>query len=111
LNSPSLQLRSEILNALRRLLVGLGPSSASAHKDIYKCVRNGLGDKSMSVRSAAARVRACLSVCLSFYMSLCGLFRDAKSVKLFNDIHEGSGAELGQLMKSWLPAAFVRMLI
>ena len=37
--------------------MGLGPSSMSSHKDIYKCVRSGLGDKVMGVRSAAAKVR------------------------------------------------------
>jgi hypothetical protein len=48
--------RSEILGCFGRLLDGLGPSSTSAHKDIYKCVRNGLTDKSLAVRSAAAKV-------------------------------------------------------
>lgn len=50
------QYRCEVLNCFRRLLNGLGPSSTSAHKDIYKCVRNGLTDKSLAVRSAAAKV-------------------------------------------------------
>ena len=48
--------RLEILNTLRRLLIGLGPSSTSAHKDIYKFIKNGLGDRSMAVRSASAKV-------------------------------------------------------
>ena len=48
--------RSDIMEVLLRLLKGLGPSSSSAHKDIYKCVKSGLGDKSMSVRSASAKV-------------------------------------------------------
>ncbi len=49
--------RSDIMEVLTRLLKGLGPSSSSAHKDIYKCVKSGLGDKSMAVRSASAKVR------------------------------------------------------
>ena len=48
--------RTEIMRVLTRLLKGLGPSSSSAHKDIYKCVKSGLGDKSVSVRSASAKV-------------------------------------------------------
>ena len=48
--------RLKILNTLHCLLIGLGPSSSSAHKDIYKSVKNGLGDRSMAVRSAAAKV-------------------------------------------------------
>ena len=52
-----LQYRSEILGCFRRVLDGLGPSSTSAHKDMYKCIRNGLTDKSMAVRSAAAKVQ------------------------------------------------------
>ena len=51
-----LQYRCEILNCFRRLLEGLGPSSTSAHKDVYKCVRTGLTDKSLAVRSTAAKV-------------------------------------------------------
>ena len=49
--------RSDIMEVLTRLLKGLGPSSSSAHKDIHKCVKSGLGDKSMAVRSASAKVR------------------------------------------------------
>ena len=49
--------RLEILHTLRQLLIGLGPSSSSAHKDIYKCIKNGLSDRSMAVRSAAAKVK------------------------------------------------------
>ena len=49
--------RSDIMDVLTRLLKGLGPSSSSAHKDIYKCIKSGLGDKSMPVRSASAKVR------------------------------------------------------
>lgn len=78
----SLQLRSEILDTFRRLLIGLGPSSASAHKDIYKCVRSGLGDKSMSVRSAAARVCTHLTVCPFTYVGANGL--GDKSVTVWN---------------------------
>lgn len=48
--------RLEILHTLRQLVIGLGPSSSSAHKDIYKCIKNGLNDRSMAVRSAAAKV-------------------------------------------------------
>lgn len=48
--------RSDIMEVLFRLLKGLGPSSSSAHKDIYKCMKSGLGDKNMSVRSASAKV-------------------------------------------------------
>ena len=55
-NLLCLQYRSEILNCFRRVLNGLGLSSASAHKDMYKCVRSGLTDKSLAVRSAAAKV-------------------------------------------------------
>ena len=51
-------LRPDILSVFRRLVAGLGPSSSSAHKDIYKCVRSGLGDKNLAVRSAAAKVSA-----------------------------------------------------
>lgn len=50
-------LRPDILTVLRRLVTGLGPSSSSAHKDIYKAARSGLVDKSMTVRNAAAKVR------------------------------------------------------
>lgn len=49
--------RSEIMEVFMRILKGLGPSSSSAHKDIYKCVKSGLGDRSMTVRSASAKVR------------------------------------------------------
>ena len=48
--------RAKILGVLTRLLEGLGHSSSSAHKDIYKCVKNGLGDKLHAVRSASAEV-------------------------------------------------------
>ncbi len=48
--------RVMILNVLMKILEGLGPSSSSAHKDIYKCVKSGLGDKVLAVRSAAAEV-------------------------------------------------------
>ncbi len=52
----TVDLRSDIFAMLRRLVIGLGPSSSSAHKDLYKALRNGLGDKNMAVRSAAAKV-------------------------------------------------------
>ncbi len=52
----TVDLRPDIFTMLRRLVMGLGPSSSSAHKDIYKALRNGLGDKNMAVRSAAAKV-------------------------------------------------------
>lgn len=52
----SSDLRPDILSVFKRLLVGLGPSSTSAHKDVYKCVRSGLGDKNLAVRSVAAKV-------------------------------------------------------
>ena len=48
--------RANILGVLTRLLEGLGPSSSSAHKDIYKCVKSGFGDKVLAVRSASAEV-------------------------------------------------------
>lgn len=48
--------RAKILGVLTRLLEGLGPSSSSAHKDIYKCVKSGFGDKVLAVRSASAEV-------------------------------------------------------
>ena len=50
------QLRSEVLDTLRKLLTGLGVSSASCHKDIYKCVRTFLVDRSLFVRCSAAKV-------------------------------------------------------
>lgn len=50
--------RSGIMDVLTQLLKGLGPSSTSAHKDVYKCIKSGLGDKTMAVRSGAAKVRA-----------------------------------------------------
>ena len=62
-----MQYRSEILRCFCRLLDGLGPSSTSAHKDIYKCVRNGLTDKSLAVRSAAAKVVHSCYVCDCIY--------------------------------------------
>ena len=49
--------RADIADVLTRLLKGLGPSSSSAHKDVYKCVKSGLGDKNMAVRSTSAKVR------------------------------------------------------
>jgi hypothetical protein len=53
----SQEFRSDIMDVFTRLLTGLGPSSTSAHKDIYKCIKSGLGDKSLAVRSASAKVR------------------------------------------------------
>ena len=50
------ELRPDILTVFKRLVMGLGPSSSSAHKDIYKCVRSGLVDKNQAVRSASAKV-------------------------------------------------------
>ena len=49
--------RTKILKVLTDLMEGLGHSSSSAHRDIYKCVKSGLGDKVLAVRSAAAEVR------------------------------------------------------
>jgi len=76
--------RSDIMMVLTKLLKGLGPSSSSAHKDIYKCMKSGLGDKSMAVRSASAKVGViqcvaahpcgevcvCVCVCMSMSMSV-----------------------------------------
>eukprot|EP00118_Oscarella_pearsei_P004846 m.21368 g.21368 ORF g.21368 m.21368 type:complete len:1962 (+) comp28164_c0_seq1:139-6024(+) len=45
----------EVLLALQRLMSSLGPSVSSVHKDIYKLTRNLLVDKSLAVRSAAAK--------------------------------------------------------
>ena len=65
--------RLEILHTLRQLLIGLGPSSSSAHKDIYKCIKNGLSDRSMAVRSAAAKVKShdCTWLCLFAEVRVC----------------------------------------
>lgn len=46
----------EALLALQRVLVGLSSSASFAHKDILKLARNQLADKSLPVRSAAAKV-------------------------------------------------------
>ncbi len=60
----SSDLRPDIFSVLRQLVAGLGPSSSSAHKDIYKCIRSGLVDKNLAARSAAAKVRGLLRVTL-----------------------------------------------
>ena len=54
---PSLpQYRGEVLDCLRKVVAGLGSSSSTVHRDIYKAVRNGLTDKAPHVRSSAAKV-------------------------------------------------------
>ena len=50
------QYRGDIFHCMESILCGLGTSALSAHKDIYKCIKNGLTDKHTSVRSAAAKV-------------------------------------------------------
>ena len=68
------QLRSEVLDTLRKLLIGLGVSSASCHKDIYKCVRTFLVDRSLFVRCSAAKVSFCLQkiyLLIGVYISMC----------------------------------------
>ena len=50
------QYRGEVLDCLRRVVAGLGSSSSTTHRDIYKAVRNGLTDKAPHVRSSAAKV-------------------------------------------------------
>ncbi|KAL5463198.1 hypothetical protein EMCRGX_G032077 [Ephydatia muelleri] len=61
--------RAEILNAMGCVVVGLGTSSSSVQKEIYKSIRTGLGDKSMLVRSAAAKCGIQLAKCSTFLYS------------------------------------------
>ena len=44
------------MTTLQRVVVGLGSAGSSCHKDIYKAARACLTDRSMTVRSAAAKV-------------------------------------------------------
>ena len=53
---PLPQYRGEVLDCLRKVVAGLGSSSSTVHRDIYKAVRNGLTDKAPHVRSSAAKV-------------------------------------------------------
>lgn len=53
---PFTQCRCEVFDCLRRLINGLGSSSSSIHRDVYKAIKSGLTDKGMSVRAASAKV-------------------------------------------------------
>lgn len=55
LKNAESQGRCEILSALEKMLRGLGPLAAPAHRDVYKSSRTCLSDRSMSVRCAAAK--------------------------------------------------------
>ena len=50
------QAKCEVLHCFEKILVGLNTAASSGFKDIYKCCKSSLQDKSMAVRWAAAKV-------------------------------------------------------
>ena len=48
--------RCEIMVTLQKVVAGLGSAGSNCYKDIYKATRNCMTDRSMNVRSAAAKV-------------------------------------------------------
>lgn len=59
LKNAESQARAETMLTLRKILLGLGPSAAICHRDIYKSAKICLIDRSMYVRKAAAEVGLC----------------------------------------------------
>lgn len=53
-NSES-QLRCEIYVSLRKIVVVMGASATSLHRDIFKVIKNSLTDRVLAVRASAAR--------------------------------------------------------
>lgn len=49
--------RCEILGTLGKMATGLESAGSAAHRDIYKVCKSAMTDRSMAVRSAAAKVR------------------------------------------------------
>ncbi|KPL97673.1 hypothetical protein QR98_0002980, partial [Sarcoptes scabiei] len=55
LKNANSQDRFEIYITLRKIICGLGSAGSSIHRDVYKCLRNGMLDRSMPVRTNAAK--------------------------------------------------------
>ncbi len=48
--------RCEIMLTLQKVVAGLGSAGSNCYKDVYKACKNCMTDRSMTVRSAAAKV-------------------------------------------------------
>ena len=55
--------RYEVMITMQKVIAGLGSAGINCYKDVYKASRNCMTDRAMTVRSAAAKVRA------AFYMT------------------------------------------